>query len=105
MFDRSAILRSAWEGYRRDQKAGLGVLRYGPFSRSHFAYCLRMAWRVAKERAAKAAAVAVVEVKPAPVLSPRAVAIKAELLAQEYGDFINWSERRALQNELAALVG
>lgn len=57
MMNRSEILTKAWADYRRDQRMGLGVRRDGPFCRKHFAYCLRMAWAVLKERAAKAAAV------------------------------------------------
>ncbi len=58
MFNRSEILRSAWADYRRDAEKGWGVVRGAPFNRAHFAYCLRFAWMVAKERAAKAAAAA-----------------------------------------------
>jgi len=54
MVNRSEILRSAWVSYRRDVFKGWGVRRDGPFSRSHFAYCLRMAWAEAKAAAAPA---------------------------------------------------
>lgn len=54
--NRGDLLNKAWADYRRDQHIGLGVRRDGPLGRKHFAYCLRMAWAVLKERAAKAAA-------------------------------------------------
>lgn len=60
MFDLSQILHSAWAGYARDARLRLVPGHFGnparPFNRAHFAYCLRMAWAVAKEVAAKAAA-------------------------------------------------
>jgi hypothetical protein len=56
MLNRSEILTNAWATYRRDVFLGLGVRRGGPFSREHFAYCLRMAWAVAKDHAAKVSA-------------------------------------------------
>lgn len=106
MFNRSEILRSAWADYRRDAEKGWGVVRGTPFNRAHFAYCLRFAWMVAKERAAKAA-------KPAPVATvakpvgpanvARVAAIRAELLGQEYCDRIDWNRRRELRAELSAL--
>lgn len=104
MFNRSGILRSAWADYRRDAKMGWGVPRNGPFCREHFAYCLRMAWAVAKEVAARAAAPA----SPAPIAKTctdpvRAAEIRAELRDLEYGDFIPWSRHTALSVELAQL--
>lgn len=60
MLNRSEILRSAWVAYRRDDRDGFtgakGFRRNGPFCRRHFAYCLRMAWAIAKERAARMSA-------------------------------------------------
>lgn len=55
MLNRSEILRSAWASYARDKHTGI-IPRKGPFNRAHFGYCLRMAWSIAKERAAKAGA-------------------------------------------------
>ncbi|ODT80959.1 MAG: hypothetical protein ABS76_14320 [Pelagibacterium sp. SCN 64-44] len=53
MLNRSEILTSAWIDYRRDVLKGWGVRRGPPFNRRHFAYCLRTAWAVAKDQAAK----------------------------------------------------
>ena len=112
MFNRSEILRSAWADYRRDVKFGFGIARYGAFVRSRFAYCLRMAWAVAKERAAKAAAepnlgpVATImtAVNLLPVVKVRIAEIECELREQEYGDFINWPRRSELRAELGRLA-
>lgn len=60
MLNRSEILRSAWAAYARDDRDGFcgdnGFRRNGPFCRRHFAYCLSMAWAIAKERAARVSA-------------------------------------------------
>jgi hypothetical protein len=60
MHNLSEILRSAWTAYRRDDRDGFcgdkGFRRNGPFCRRHFAYCLRMAWAIARERAARMSA-------------------------------------------------
>jgi hypothetical protein len=56
MLNRSEILTKAWADYRRDASRGWGVKRGGPFDREHFAYCLRMAWALSKERASAVAA-------------------------------------------------
>lgn len=103
MLNRSEILHKAWADYRRDAFKGWGVRRGEPFNRQHFAYCLRMAWAVAKDRAARAAAV-----RPAPVATVcadpiRAEAIRSELLDLQMGDFINWTRHGALTAELAQL--
>ncbi len=106
MFDRSEILRSAWSSYRRDVLKGWGVERNGPFSRSHFAYCLRMAWAVCKEVAAKAdlpAPAPLSKPTPAPEVSRRVAAIEAEMLGQQLRDFIDWPVYRALSSELVSL--
>lgn len=116
MFDRSQILRSAWAGYARDKHLNLVPGHFGnparPFNREHFAYCLRMAWAVAKEVAAKAAASEVVgpvaTVMGAvnlldAVAEARAAQIRNELLWQEMGDRIDWTARSALKAELAQL--
>lgn len=103
-FNRSEILTKAWADYRRDERMGWGPKRGGPFDRKRFAYCLRMAWAVAKEVAARAAA-------PAPPASiaktctdpVRAAEIRAELRDMEYGDFIPWARHTALSVELALL--
>lgn len=52
--DRAGVMRTAWSDYHRDVKLGWGISRNAPFSREHFAYCLRMAWAVAKDRAVAA---------------------------------------------------
>ncbi len=115
MTDRSEVLTSAWANYRRDQKLGLGVRRDGPFSRRHFAYCLRMAWAVAKEDEAAAradaerAAAPVAKVLGAvnlldAVTAARVAALRNELLWQETGDRIDWTAYRAASAELATLT-
>lgn len=113
--NRSEILRSAWADYRRDQRRGLGVRRDGPFSRKHFAYCLRMAWAVTKERAAKAkadedraaapVATALGAVNLLDAVTARRVAdLRNEMLWQEMGDRIDWTAYRAASAELARLT-
>ena len=113
MFNRSEILRSAWSSYRRDVKRGLGVRRDGPFSRTHFAYCLRMAWAIAKEAAAKAAAepvlgpvaTAMTAVNLLPAVKARLAEIEAELQAQDFSDApTNWTRRHDLQVEREQLA-
>ena len=108
MFNRSEILTKAWADYRRDQKMGLGVRRDGPFCRRHFAYCLRMAWAVTKERAAKAAAPAALVPAKRPITCPatraRIEEIRAELLWEQLGERINWTAFHALQSELSTLT-
>jgi hypothetical protein len=105
MHNVSEIFTTAWADYRRDAFKGWGVRRGGPFNRKHFAYCLRMAWAVAKSVAARAAADAL---KSAPVakacINPvRADAIRSELRDMEFGDFINWDRHGALSAELSRL--
>ncbi|MCP8883035.1 hypothetical protein NIM87_05950 [Devosia sp. XJ19-1] len=104
MFDRSAIMSKAWADYRRDEFRGWGVRPGEPFNRKRFAYCLRIVWAVAKERAARAAA----EPVPAPVAKPctnpvRAAEIRADLFDMEMGNFINWTRHASLGAELARL--
>ena len=105
MFNRSEILRSAWVDYRRDVKMGWGVRRGGAFNRQHFGYCLRQAWAVAKELAARSAAAP----KAAPVAKVCADPVRAEAIRTELhdmqlaSDFINWRHCSALGVELAAL--
>lgn len=112
MFNRSEILRSAWELYRRDDKAGFciakGFRRNGPFDREHFGYCLSTAWAIAKDRAAKAeklapAAVPAVVKALSPAAAERATAIRSELEAMSYSNFIPWARHDALSAELARL--
>lgn len=107
MFNRTDILRTAWSDYRRDVKWGLGVMRDGPFSRRHFAYCLRMAWAVAKCRVAKATEPEFLP-PPKPVLSAAAQAradeINAELDWMQYGERIDWARHNDLRAELARLA-
>lgn len=104
-FNRSDILKQAWTDYRRAEFKGYcGPRRGEGFNRKHFAYCLRMVWAVAKERAARAAA----EPAPAPVAKPcanptSAAEIRAELFDMEMGNFINWTRRADLGAELARL--
>lgn len=103
MLNRSEMLTKAWADYRRDAFKGWGVRRGEPFNRKHFAYCLRMAWAVAKGVASRAAAA-----KPAPVAKVcadpvRAEAIRSELLDMQMGDFVNWTRHASLSAELAQL--
>ena len=113
MFNRSEILRSAWSSYCRDVKRGLGVRRDGPFSRTHFAYCLRMAWAIAKEAANAVAtepvlgpvATAMSAVNLLPAVKARLAEIEAELQAQDYSDApTDWTRRRELRAELEQLA-
>jgi hypothetical protein len=101
------VIRQAWADYRRDVKMGWGPKRNGPFDRKHFAYCLRMAWAVAKQRAADAAKVAPATPARAVVTNPVAIArateIRSELQDMEFGSFINWDRRRDLSAELSRL--
>lgn len=107
MLSRSAIFTKAWADYRRDVFKGWGVRRGEPFNHKHFAYCLRVAWAVAKELAVKAAAP-----KPAPapvkVFAPAIAAqveeIRSAILDLEMGDFIDWRRHGALHAELASLA-
>lgn len=109
MLNRSEILLTAWANHRRDLFKGWVVRRGEPFNRKHFAYCLRIAWAVAKELAAKAALPKPVRA-PAPVkvLSPAVAAqveeIRGAILDLEMGDFIDWRRHGALHAELAALA-
>ena len=122
MFNRPEVLTKAWADYSRDQRMGLGVRRDGPFSRKHFAYCLRMAWAVTKERAAKAAAVtetavafvaaerrvqsAAVAAMDPMVRSARLSTIRDELTTLDYAPWgVRTSQRRMdLNAELASLT-
>lgn len=107
MLDRSEIFRKAWADYRRDEFKGWGVRRGEPFNRKHFAYCLRMAWAVAKDRAAKAEAPAP-SPKPTKALTPSAAArageIRSELEWLQYADRLDWGAYRELSAELARLA-
>src|SRR5690606_17571876 len=121
---------------------GWGVRKGAGFNRAHFAYCLRFAWMVAKERTAKAVSAADermaliheagrlnnhpalvcadhvtimgmmdlaecrahvahlrkrIAPKPSAAAAARAAAIRSELLNQEFGDRIDWSQRSALK--------
>jgi hypothetical protein len=100
------VMTKAWADYRRDAFKGWGVRRGGPFDRKHFAYCLRMAWAVAKELAAKATQPAPAP-QPVKVLAPavaaRAEAIRSELMDMQMGNFIPWNRHAALSAELAQL--
>lgn len=106
MLNRSEILIKAWADYRRDEFKGWGVRRGEPFNRKHFGYCLRMAWEVAKELAARTAMPAPTP-KPAKILTKaqvaRAEAIRAEMFDMQMGDFIPWSRHAALSAELAGI--
>jgi hypothetical protein len=107
MFNRSEILTKAWADYRRDVKMGWGVRRGAAFNRPHFAYCLRMAWAVAKELAAVSAKPAAV-VAPAKAVHPAAAAraahIHSALFDLQMGDFVDWTRHSALSVELAQLA-
>ena len=123
MLNRSEILLKAWADYRRDVKMGWGVSRNGPFSRKHFAYCLRMAWAVTKEIAAKTAAslietatafvaaerrvqTAAVAAMPDMARSARIVSIRGELQVLDYAPWgVRTSQRRTnLNAELQLLT-
>lgn len=108
MLNHSEILTKAWADYRRDEFKGWGVRRGEPFNRKHFAYCLRMAWAVAKDRAAKAEA-PVPSPKPTKVLTPAAAARAAEIRSKlewmQYADRLDWGAHRQLSAELARLAG
>lgn len=97
-----SVMSQAWADYRRDEFKGWGVRRGEPFNRGHFAYCLRMAWAVAKEVAARKPAPApVAKVCADPV---RAAKIRTELRDMElFSDFMDWSRRATLGAELARL--
>ena len=114
-FNRATILRDAWAGYQNDKRLNLVPGHFGnparPFNRAHFAYCLRMAWAVAKELAAKAAAPAgpVATVMRSvnlldAVTAARVAEIRNELLWQEMDDCIDWTARGALKAELSRLT-
>ncbi len=104
MLNRSEILSKAWADYRRDEFRGWGVRRGEAFNRAHFAYCLRMAWAVAKELAAAATKVVAKPVAPVCINPVRAEAIRTQLSDMELAsDFINWTQRASLGVELAAL--
>ena len=104
MFNRIEILRSAWSDYRRDVKMGWGVRHGSPFSRQHFAYCLRMAWAAAKAVAARLAVVAAPVAATVSADPIRAAVIHTELRDMELAsDFMNWQHRSALNAELARL--
>lgn len=104
MYNRSVILSKAWADYRRDLKKGWGVRRGEPFNRQHFGYCLRMAWAVAKDLAARAAKVVTAPVANVCADPIRAEAIRSELRDMELtSDFIDWTARANLGAELAQL--
>lgn len=100
--NRSEILLKASREYRfqirwRDDQS---------FDRDLFADCLRDQWHYAKmdrqaevERATEASRLA-----SASIVDRRIDAIKSELKAMEYGDFINWSRHGDLSAELARLA-
>ncbi|HEV7254078.1 MAG TPA: hypothetical protein VGN97_13415 [Mesorhizobium sp.] len=103
MFDRSEILKDAWRRFRNIRRD------YKPWQieRGHvdgsFAHCLRTAWRIAKENAAKEAAEARLATGPN---AERAATIRQSI------EWLNYApahmnvehSRAALQAELAALA-
>ena len=104
MLDRTEAMTKAWADYRRDEFKGYcGPRRGEGFNRKHFAYCLRMAWAVAKERAAKAGAPKVEPAAKVCINVVRATEIRAELHDMEMGNFINWTRHADLGAELARL--
>lgn len=104
-FNHSNILTKAWADYRRDEFKGWGVRRGEPFNRQRFAYCLRMAWAVAKAEVARAASDALKSEPVAKVCTNpvRAAEIRSELQDMEFGDFINWTRHGDLSVELSRL--
>ncbi len=111
MVNKSEVLSSAWADYRRDSRMGriAGQGRKGPFSRRHFAYCLRMAWQVAKERAAKAAVqkaqeeVAARAVVSFRIPSVREVELQQQLWFIECAERMDFTAYSSLSAELAQL--
>lgn len=91
--DRAAIMRTAWENYRRWHAVRESI--HGPraFDRAEFAWKLRCAWAGAKRAAMSEA-------------ERRADAIRAEIDALKFKSFhINTEPTRArLNTELAALA-
>lgn len=99
--NRSEIFSKAWREYRfqtrwRDDRS---------FDRVLFAACLRDQWHYARmDRQAETERAAEVDrLANASVIDQRIAAIKSELKAMEYGDFINWTRHAALGAELARL--
>lgn len=99
-FDRRAIMTAAWADYRYQTAWS----RPG-FQRSTFARCLADAWAVAKAEARIAAeeAAEATRLADASPIDQRIAAIKGELDAMHYGDFIPWARHDALRVELAHL--
>lgn len=78
MYDRTAIMRTAWLIYRRDRNSRLA------FSRKFFTECLRSAWAGAKRMAAYAAELAGTAPQPAPIAAPVLSPMEARIDALKY---------------------
>jgi hypothetical protein len=104
MFNRSEILKAAWQSYRL---ARMGIFlptddTRRAFIPSMFAKCLRAAWADARKRTGWMTPVAVrIEIKPAVLKPSRAAEIRSELDRMQYRDFIDWNIHRTLSVELA----
>jgi len=97
------VMRAAWADYRRDAQRGWMTKTAG-FNRAHFAYCLRFAWSVARDRAERAAREAAAAAAKAETIAialaapvdPRVAALDAELLGMQMADFLDWPAYNAL---------
>jgi hypothetical protein len=110
-FDKAAIMRRAWSGYRTYLARTPAFLRSKSEDRRFWAYHLKMAWMFAKVEVEKAERLAATRAEPVSYTAPkpltgRAAEIAAELLAIEYSDAwaIPTGDRiRNLRAELAEL--
>ncbi len=88
--DRAHVLRTAWRGFRAQSSGQVG-------HSIPFRAFLASAWRQERARTALEALVA------ADAVSPRARAVRTELLAVERNPVPDWSRHRALSVELFRL--
>jgi hypothetical protein len=103
MFDRSRILRVAWNLYRHyARKAG-----HGSFNRALFAWCLKGSWEAERHPPYEPATSDHLPVARPAVTGPHAARnseIDGELLSMELSDApINWSRHRMLGAERTRL--
>jgi hypothetical protein len=110
-FDKAAIMRRAWVGYRTYLTRTPAFLCSKSEDRRFWAYHLRMAWLIAKAEVEKAERLAAMRTEPVTFTTPkpltgRAAEIAAELLAIEYSDawaIPTGNRVRSLRAELAEL--